>query len=94
MCLIVLTPAYFVFAVLFGWIRWMQLPVAILSAVICTVQVPAMVFAEVYYNLENYGEALVMCRRRKSFGGYDSSILDIAAILCIAALAVYNFTLI
>ena len=94
LALLVLTPAYFVFAVLFGWIRLMQLPVAILSAVICTVQVPAMFFAEVYYNLENYGEEFVLYRRRKNFYGYDSSVVDIAAILAIAAFAVYNFTII
>lgn len=93
-CLIVLTPMYFVFSVFFGWISCMRFPVSILCAVLCAVQIPSMVYAEIYYNLENYGEALVLYRRRKSFGGYDSSILDLTAILCIGAFAVYNFALI
>ena len=36
----------------------------------------------------------ILYRRRKNFYGYDSSGVDIAAKLAIAAFAVYNFTII
>lgn len=87
-----LTPAYVLLAVSCGWIEIMQIPVSILSIALCIVQVPSIIFSNIYLSLEAYGVKLVLLKKFSSRGFY-SSLYIIIEICGIVAFTGYNFLL-
>lgn len=87
-----LTTVYVIFAVSCGWIEIMQIPVSILSIALCIVQVPSLIFSNIYLSLYYYGVKLVILRKLSSRGFY-SSLYIIIEICGIIAFTVYSFLL-
>ncbi len=89
----VLLPLTLVFAILtisLGWLSFMQLPIAILSALLCVVQIPSVMLSEKYDNLWYHGKAFVWFKRNPAGGGWDSSLFHIGGMLGIVAFVIYN----
>ena len=88
--LLVLTLVYVFISVCFGWIKVLNLPIAICNAILCVTQVPAIIFSHIYWNLENYKKKFVIFERNKEWRGFHSSFYAIIGILGILAFAIYN----
>ncbi len=90
--LMVFTIAYFLFAVSFGWAEALQMPIAVLGAALCCVQIPSVIFLNIYLSLEHWGVKFVLLKKFSSRGFY-SSLEMIAEALAVAGFTVYNFVL-
>ena len=95
---LVLTLVYVFLSVCFGWIKVLNLPIAICNAILCVAQVPAIIFSDIYWNLENYKKKFVILAKNITFNddkwhGFHSSFYSIIEILFILAFAVYNIYL-
>ena len=96
--LLVLTLVYVFISVCFGWIKVLNLPIAICNAILCVAQIPAIIFCDIYSNLEYYKKKFVILAKNISFKdnkwhGFHSSFYSIIEILFILAFAVYNIYL-
>lgn len=97
--LLVLTLVYVIFSVCFGWIKILSFPIAICNAALCIVQIPAIIFSDMYWNIEHYKKRFVMLARKNTFHkdnkwrGFDSSFYTVIGVLLILAFAIYNIHL-
>ena len=97
--LLVLTLVYVIFSVCFGWIKILSFPIAICNAVLCIVQIPAIIFSDMYWNLEYYKKRFIILARQITFHkdnkwrGFHSSLYAVIGILLILAFAIYNICL-
>ena len=97
--LLVLTLVYVIFSVCFGWIKILSFPIAICNAMLCIVQIPAIIFFDMYWNLEYYKKRFVILARKITFHkdnqwrGFHSSFYAVIWILLILAFAIYNICL-
>lgn len=83
------TAAYFIIALSLAWIDILRLPIAIIHALLCAVQITALVFSDINSNKQEFGTPIVIWR--KSFcGRARSSVGDFLAIIGLVALAVAN----
>lgn len=89
--LVILTPLYFLVAASLGWLEITKLPIAILSIVLLCVQVPSMIFSEIYYNYEYHGRPFVILAKNKGGRGFKSSLFNYGCILAVILFVVYNF---
>ena len=87
---LVLTLVYVFLSVCFGWIKILNLPIAICNGILCVAQVPAIIFSDIYWNLENYKKKFVIFERNKEWRGFHSSFYAIIGILGILSFAIYN----
>lgn len=88
--LLILTLLYVVLSVCFGWIKILSLPIAICNVILCVAQIPAIMFSDIYWNLENYKKKFVILAKNKAGRGFHSSFYAIIEILGILAFAIYN----
>ncbi len=86
------TVTYLLLAVTLGWSKVLHFPIATLNALLCTVQIPALIFSDINCNKDEYGTPFIIWRKSRS-GRWYSSIQDIIVILALIAFAVYNFWL-
>jgi hypothetical protein len=91
--LIVLTPLYFILAVGFGWLEFLSLPIALCNLMLCAVQIPAIIFSSIYWNLEYHKVKFVVLTKNKSGKGFYSSFYTIFEICGLFAFAIYNILL-
>ncbi len=91
--LLVLTAMYSIVAISFGWAGLMRIPIAILNLILCCVQVPSMIFSNIYDNYECYGQPFIVLRKNRAGRGFESSIFNIGCIIAMVAFSIYNFTL-
>ena len=92
---LVLTLVYVFLSVCFGWIKILNLPIAICNAILCVAQVPAIIFSDMYWNLEHYKKKFVILAKDITYNdgkwhGFHSSLYAIIGILGILAFAIYN----
>ena len=92
---LVLTLVYVFISVCFGWIKVLNLPIAICNAILCVAQVPAIIFSDIYWNLENYKKKFVILAKHITYKdgkwhGLHSSLYAIIMMLGILAFAIYN----
>lgn len=88
--ILVLTLLYVFFSVCFGWINALYIPIAICNAVLCCVQIPAIIFSDKYWNLDYYKKQFVVLAKNESGRGFHSSFYAIIEILGILMFAIYN----
>lgn len=91
--LLTLTLLYVVISVCFGWIKILYLPIAICNVILCVAQIPAIIFSDIYWNLENYKKKFVILAKNKAGRGFHSSFYAIIGSLGILAFAIYNIRL-
>ena len=92
---LVLTLVYVILSVCFGWIKVLNLPIAICNAILCVAQIPAIIFSDMYWNLEYYKKKFVILAKDNTFKdgkwhGLHSSFYAIIWILVILSFAIYN----
>ena len=95
---LVLTLVYVFLSVCFGWIKVLNLPIAICNAILCVAQIPAIIFSDMYWNLEHYKKKFVILAKNITYNddkwhGLHSSFYAIIGILGILAFAIYNIYL-
>ena len=94
--MLVLTLVYVFISVCFGWIKVLNLPIAICNAILCAAQIPAIIFSDMYCNLEYYKKKFVILAKNITYNkdnqwhGLHSSFYAIIGILGILAFAIYN----
>ena len=88
--LLILTPTYFCLAICLGWAIFFFMPIAICNALLCVAQIPAIIFSDMYWNLENYKKKFVIFERNKGLRGFHSSFYAILGILGLLTFAIYN----
>ena len=86
------TATYSLLAVTLGWSEVLHFPIAVLNALLCTIQISALIFSDISCNKDEYGTPFIIWRKSRSGRG-RSSVQDIIAILALIAFAVYNFWL-
>ncbi len=95
LALLSLSLIYALLSLSLGWLPVIQLPIAILSVFLSLLQVPSLIFCEIYYNLEYHKEAFVIYRSRTPSGhGEYSSIINLFGIVGVIAFAIYNIILV
>ena len=96
--MLTLTLVYAFLSVCFGWIKILNLPIAICNVLLCIVQIPASIFSDMYWNLEHYKKKFVILAKNITYNdgkwhGLHSSFYAIIEILGILAFAIYNIYL-
>ena len=92
--MLILTLVYVFLSGCFGWAKILYLPIAICNVLLCIVQIPAIIFSDVYWNLENYNKKFGVFERNKGYRGFHSSFYAIIGILGILSFAIYNICLV
>ena len=83
------TAAYIIVALSLAWIDILRLPIAIIHALLCAVQITALVFSDINSNKQEFGTPIVIWRK-SSCGCARSSVGDLLAIIGLVALASAN----
>ena len=83
------TAAYIIIALSLAWIDILRLPIAIFHAILCAVQITALVFSDINQNKQEFGTPIVIWRLTVN-GPARSAIGDLSLILCLVALAIVN----
>ena len=96
--MLTLTWVYVFLSVCLGWVKTLSLPIAICNVLLCIAQIPAIIFSDVYWNLENYKKKFVILAKNITYKdnkwhGVHSSFYAIVGILGILAFAIYNICL-
>lgn len=91
--LLILTVVYVFSVVFLGWAEFFSMPIAICNAALCIAQIPAILFSDVYWNLEHYEKRFVILEKHKSGGGFHSSLYALIEVIALMAFAVYNIFL-
>lgn len=91
--LLSLTFLYSLISVCFGWVDFLSLPIAVCNVILCICQIPAIIFSDIYLNLEYYKKKFVILTKNKSGRGFHSSFYAIIEVFGLLAFAVYNITL-
>ena len=91
--LLVLTLLYCGTVFILGWIELLSLPIAICNAALCLAQIPAILFSDIYYNLEYHKEAFVVLAKNRPGRGFNSSFFTVFGACLLLAFAIYNFWL-
>jgi hypothetical protein len=92
--LLILTLLYVFFSVCFGWIKILSLPIAICNALLCAAQIPAIIFSDVYWNLEYYKKKFVILAKKKGGQGwFHSSFFAVFEVLGVLLFAIHNIYL-
>lgn len=86
------TVAYTLIALSLAWIEILHLPIAIIYALLCTLQITTQIFSDINYNKHEYGTPFILWRKGKA-GRVRSSIQDIIVIIGLIAFAVSNIWL-
>ena len=86
------SAAYIIIALSLAWIDILRLPIAILYALLCAVQITAQIFSDINCNKQEFGTPIVIWRK-STCGHARSSVGDLVAIIGLVALAFYNFYL-
>ena len=92
---LVLTLVYVFISVCFGWIKILNLPIAICNGILCVAQIPAIIFSDMYWNLEHYKKKFVILAKNITYNddkwhGLHSSLYAIIGMLGILAFSIYN----
>jgi hypothetical protein len=91
--LLVLSALYILVSVSFGWARALYVPIAICNAALCACQIPAVIFSEIYQNLEYYNKRFVLLAGGRFGRGFHSSFYVIGEVLGLLAMAIHIFSL-
>lgn len=91
--LLTLTLLYLFTSTCMGWVQLFSLPISICNFLLCIVQIPAIIFSDIYWNLENYGKRFVFLAKNKSGRGFHSSFYAFIEVLGLLAFAVYNISI-
>ena len=91
--LFALTFLYSFLSVCFGWVKLLCFPIAICNVLLCIVQVPAIIFSDIYWNLDYYKKKFVILAKNKGGRGFHSSFYTIIEVFGLLAFAIYNITL-
>jgi hypothetical protein len=91
--LLILTATYFFLAICLGWAKFLSLPIAICNALLCTVQIPSIIFSDIYWNLENHKKKFVILAKNQAGRGFHSSFYAIIEVVGLLTFAIYNILL-
>lgn len=91
--LLILTATYFCLAICLGWAKFFSIPISICNALLCTVQIPAIIFSDIYWNLDNYKKKFVIIAKNKAGRGFHSSFYAIVQVIGLLAFAIYNISM-
>ena len=87
--LMTVTAAYIVLSLALGWIASLRLPFALMHLVLCFIEIPGIVFEEIYENLENGNTKFVLFTYTE-YRGVDSSLFRILGIALLLLWAVFD----
>ena len=90
--LLILTVTYFCLVICLGWANFLSLPIAICNALLCTVQIPSIIFSDIYWNLEYHKKKVVVLAKNKAGRGFHSSFYAIIEVIGLLAFAIYNIS--
>ena len=93
--MLVLTLVYVFLSGCFGWAKILYLPIAICNGLLCIVQIPAIIFSDMYWNLEHYKKKFVILAKNITYNdgkwhGLHSSFYAIIGMFGILSFAIYN----
>ncbi len=91
--LLTLTATYFCLAICLGWAEFLSLPIAICNALLCIAQIPAIIFSDIYWNLEYHKKKFVVLAKNKAGRGFHSSFYAVIEVIGLLAFAIYNISL-
>jgi len=91
--LIVVTLLYFILAIGFGWLENFFLTIALCNLILCAIQIPAIIFSDIYQNLECKKNAFIVFRIDKETKKVESSFVTVLGICLLLFFAVYNISL-
>ena len=91
--LLLVTLIYVFLSVCFGWAEIFHLPIAVCNVVLCVLQIPAIIFSDISWNLENYKRKFVIFIKNQECRGVHSSFYAIVGIFVILTFAIYNICL-
>ena len=91
--LLILTATYFCLAICLGWAKFLSLPIAICNALLCAVQIPSIIFSDIYWNLEHYKKKFVILDKNQAGRGFHSSFYAIIEVIGLLVFAIYNISL-
>ena len=91
--LLILTATYFCLAIFLGWVKFLSLPIAICNSLLCTVQIPSIIFSDIYWNLEYHKKKFVVLAKNKAGRGFHSSFYAIIEVIGLLVFAIYNISL-
>lgn len=89
----ILTIVYFFVAICLGWVKALSMPIAICNAILCVVQIPAIIFSDIYQNLECKKSAFIVFRIDKETKKIESSFLIVFGICLLLFFAIFNILL-
>jgi len=97
--LLAFTLLYSILTVTLGWLRPLSLTIAVCGALLCALQIVAVIFSNVYYNLVNYGKAFVVIAKdinpfNRNALGLHSSLFTVLEIGGLLTFAIYSFFLV
>ena len=70
------TISFMLFAITLGYIRGLKLILLAFSVVLCVIEIPCVIIADIHEKKANYGKPFVFLAKRKHVRGYTSSLLD------------------
>ena len=65
-----------VFAITLGFIETLQSILIVFSIVLCIIEIPCVIIASIYSNIEDYGKPFIFLAKIKHLRGYTSSLID------------------
>ena len=91
--LLILTATYFCLAIFLGWVKFLSLPIAICNSLLCAVQIPSIIFSDIYWNLDHYKKKFVILDKNQAGRGFHSSFYAITEVIGLLIFAIYNISL-
>ena len=88
---LVATFTFMVFAITLGFIEALQSTLIVFSIVLCAIEIPCVIIASTYSNIEDYGKPFILLAKRKHLRGFTSSLFDWLSWLMTAFLIYLSF---
>ena len=88
---LIATFTFMVFAITLGFIEALQSTLIVFSIVLCAIEIPCVIIASTYSNIEDYGKPFILLAKRKHLRGFTSSLFDWLSWLMTAFLIYLSF---
>ena len=88
---LIATFTFMVFAITLGFIEALQSILIVFSIVLCTIEIPCVIIASIFSNIEDYGKPFILLEKRKHLRGFTSSLIDWLSWLMTAFLIYLSF---
>ena len=91
--LLLLTLLYGCAVFALGWFEPLSFPIAIGNAVLCAVQIVAIIFSDMYQNLESKKKAFILFEIDKETKKINSSFITVLLLCLLLGFAIYNISI-